>query len=71
VTPPVYAAGARYAVTLHGEGIDSGTTVTASADRRLEIEVPLGPPNPYQEDTAEAMATGTAVYTTTVSISKL
>jgi hypothetical protein len=66
----VYASGAQYAVTLHGQGIDTSTTVTASADRRLEIQVPLGPANPYQQDTAEAMATGTAVYTTTVSISK-
>jgi hypothetical protein len=44
--------------------------VTAGPDRRLALEVPLGPPNPYQEDTAEAIATGTATYTTTVSISK-
>jgi S-formylglutathione hydrolase FrmB len=71
LTPPVYVAGAHYAVRLHGQGINTGTTVTASADRRLEIEVPLGPANPYQEYTAEATATGTAVYTTTVSISKL
>jgi S-formylglutathione hydrolase FrmB len=71
VTPPVYPAGAQYAVALHGQGIDSGTTVTAGADRRLEIEVPLGPANPYQEDSAQAMATGTSVYTTTVSISKV
>jgi len=28
---------------------------------------PLGPPNPYQQDTAEAIATGSAVYTTTVT----
>src|SRR5438128_1024864 len=71
LTPPVYTAGTQYAVTLHGQGIDTSTTVTARADRRLEIEVPLGPPNPYQEDTVEAIATGTAVYTTTVSIAKL
>ena len=71
LTPPVYTAGAGYAVTMHGQGIDTSTTVTAGPDRRLALEVPLGPPNPYQEDTAEAIATGTAVYTTTVSISKL
>ena len=71
LTPPVYTAGAAYAVTMHGQGIEQSATVTAGPDRRLALEVPLGPPNPYQEDTAEAIATGTAVYTTSVSIAKL
>ncbi len=70
VTAPLYAPGASYAVTLRGTGIASTAVVTAGADRRLEIEVPLGPSNPYQEDTAEAIATGTAVYTTTVTVKR-
>ena len=42
--------------------------VTASRGGRLRIDVPLGPPNPYQQDTAQAQAAGTAVYTTTTRI---
>ncbi len=70
VTPPRYVPGANYQVTLRGGPGSSSATVPADAEGRLHIEVPLGPPNPYQEDTAEAMATGTAVYTTHVSIAK-
>jgi hypothetical protein len=43
-------------------------TVTATSGGRLRIEVALGPANPYQEDTAQAQAAGTAVYTTTARI---
>jgi hypothetical protein len=71
LTPPLYAPGASYRVSLSGSGITSSAVLTARADRRLEIEVPLGPSNPYQEYTAEAEATGTAVYTTTATIKKL
>jgi hypothetical protein len=48
----------------------SSATLTASPDGRLEVEVPLGPSNPYQEYTAEAEATGTAVYATNVTIKR-
>lgn len=68
VTPAVYAPGAPYMVTLRGQGIASTATAVADPERRLHIEVPLGPPNPYQQDTAQAMAAGTTVYTTSVSI---
>jgi S-formylglutathione hydrolase FrmB len=67
-TPAAYAPGSSYAVTLRGQGIMSTVTATADPEGHLRIEVPLGPPNPYQEDTAQAMAAGTAVYTTAVSI---
>jgi S-formylglutathione hydrolase FrmB len=70
VTPPVYRAGASYLVTLRGTGIASTATLIAGPDRRLSIEVPLGPSNPYQQDTAEAEATGTTVFTTTVTVKR-
>jgi hypothetical protein len=70
LTPPVYSAGATYVVGLSGPHATGTVTVAARADRRLEIQVPLGPPNPYQQDTAEAEATGTAVFTTTVTIKR-
>jgi S-formylglutathione hydrolase FrmB len=70
LTPPKYAPGASYSVTLAGPYASASETVTARADRRLLIEVPLGPSNPYQEYTAEAEATGTAVYTTAVTIKR-
>jgi S-formylglutathione hydrolase FrmB len=69
LTPAGYAPGARYSVTLTGDRTRKHTlTLTAGHDRRLEIGVPLGPPNPYQQDTAQAQAAGTTVYTTTVTI---
>lgn len=72
VTPASYVAGARYAVTLFGDRTPSRTeTLTAGGDRRLRIQVPLGPPNPYQQDTAQAQAAGTAVYTTTATIARV
>jgi S-formylglutathione hydrolase FrmB len=68
LTPALYTPGAAYALTLGGAGIDASTTVVADPEGRLHLEVPLGPSNPYQQDTPEALATGTAVYKTTVSI---
>ncbi len=72
VTPPVYKPGAHYSVTLFGDQTASrAETVLAPRDRRLRIEVPLGPSNPNQQDTPQAQAGGTAVYTTTVTIDRL
>ena len=67
-TPAAYTPGAPYAVTVRGQGIASTGTAIADGEGRLQIEVPLGPPNPYQQDTPEALAAGTAVFTTSVSI---
>ncbi len=68
VTPPFYRSGAKCQVTLRGDRIVTETK-TAIVDRsgRLRIEVPLGPANRYQDDTAQAMAAGTAVHTTRVA----
>jgi len=69
VTPPTFVPGHRYSVRI--SGVASGTRTlhaVAGADRRLHISVPLGPANPYQEDTAQAQVAGTAVYTTDVTI---
>jgi len=69
LTPAAYAAGGRYRVTLSGDTTSTTSRVlVAGRDRRLDLQVPLGPPNPYQEDTAQAQAAGTAVHTTTVTI---
>jgi S-formylglutathione hydrolase FrmB len=68
-TPAIYRPGVRYRVTLSGDKVSSHTvTSTAGRGRRLKIQVPLGPSNPYQQDTAQAQAAGTVVYTTTVRI---
>jgi hypothetical protein len=69
LTPAVYKRGARYRVTLSGDKVTShAVTLVAGRNRRLRIDVLLGPSNPYQEDTAQAQAAGTQVYTTTVRI---
>jgi S-formylglutathione hydrolase FrmB len=71
LTPPSYKPGVRYRVTLSGDKVTSHTiTVVARRDRRLQIDVPLGPPNPDQQDTTQAQAAGTTVYTTTVRVAR-
>ncbi len=69
VTPAFYRPGTRYRVILEGDRIAKATrTVVADHNGRLRIEVPLGPANRYQEDTPQAIAAGTAVYTTRIAI---
>ncbi|HEX4539674.1 MAG TPA: alpha/beta hydrolase family protein [Acidimicrobiales bacterium] len=71
-TPASYRPGTRYSVMLRGDTLEP-TTVTRVADSRgrLHLDVPLGPGNPFQQDTAAAAAAGTKVYTTTVRIQPL
>jgi S-formylglutathione hydrolase FrmB len=71
-TPASYRPGARYAVMLSGDTL-APTMITRVADAtgRLHLEVPLGPGNPFQQDTAPAVVAGTKVYTTTVRIQAL
>ena len=70
-TPAVYRRGARYLVTLAGDQVKARTEVVrAGADRRLRLQVPLGPSNPYQQDTPQAQARGSAVYTTSLTIER-
>lgn len=71
LTAATYTAGRRYTVELSGMQVpDHTVVVTANAHRRLRLEVPLGPANPYQQDTPQAQAAGTAVYTTYVTIAR-
>jgi S-formylglutathione hydrolase FrmB len=71
VTPATYRPGTRYRVVMSGDRARRRTAlITARKDRRLLLIVPLGPSNPYQEDTPQAKAHGTAVYTTMVTISR-
>ncbi|MEA2483376.1 MAG: hypothetical protein QOC55_1323 [Thermoleophilaceae bacterium] len=67
-TPACFKRGARYVVTMSGPNTEASTKLVAGKDRRLELKVPLGPPNPYQQDTPQAGAAGTTVYTTYVTI---
>lgn len=47
------------------------TRVRAGRDRRLRLDVPLGPGNPYQERSPQArLAGGKKVFTTTVGIGR-
>jgi S-formylglutathione hydrolase FrmB len=68
-TPACLKRGALYRVTISGRD-SSSTLVRVGRDRRLVLNVPLGPANPYQEDTVQAEAAGTAVYTTYVRIAR-
>jgi diacylglycerol O-acyltransferase / trehalose O-mycolyltransferase len=70
VTPRDYRHGKSYRVTMTGHEGTSSQVVHADSEGRLHLEVPLGPPNPYQEDTAEAIAAGSTVYTTLTTIKK-
>jgi hypothetical protein len=53
---------------MTGPHASSSAVVRAAKDRRLVLDVPLGPANPYQEETPQARAAGTAVFTTYVKI---
>ena len=69
VTPAVYTPGGTYDVTIAAEKASPVVQqVTADGTGALHIAVPLGPANKYQEYTALGYATGTKVFTTTVSI---
>jgi S-formylglutathione hydrolase FrmB len=70
-TPACLKRGARYAVTMTGPNAHSSSEVVTGSDRRLELTVPLGPANPYQEETAQARVAGTARYTTYVTIKRI
>jgi hypothetical protein len=70
VTPPAFAPGRRYAVRLRGDRVDRTQRLAAGAGRRLRIDVPLGPANPYQAETPEAAVAGTKVFETTVTIAR-
>jgi hypothetical protein len=56
---------------MTGPNTGSSAVATIGKNRRLTLGVPLGPANPYQAETAEAAAAGTAVYTTYVRIKRL
>jgi S-formylglutathione hydrolase FrmB len=58
-----------YLVTLTpADGRTTSLVLRAARSRRLTVAVPLGPSNPYQQDTAQAQAAGTRVYSTRVVI---
>jgi S-formylglutathione hydrolase FrmB len=69
-TPRFYVPGRRYSAYLFGDRTKAHTVVIKAArNGTLTLDVPLGPSNPYKEDTTQAQKHGTAVYTTTVSFS--
>ena len=69
LTPQCLRPRVRYQVKLSGDRVPAHTlTLRARRDGRLALEIPLGPSNPYQQYTAQAAVTGTAVYRTRVSI---
>jgi len=70
-TPPCYKRGARYRVTMTGPHTGSTVVARVASDRRLTFNVPLGPSNPYQAETAQSAVAGTAVYTTYVKVKRL
>jgi len=67
-TPPDFQPGRQYTVRFHGASFTLSGTTTADKAGSLTLIVPLGPPNPFQEFTLNALATGTKSYTTTVEI---
>jgi S-formylglutathione hydrolase FrmB len=70
-TAAAWRPGTRLAVTTTPDGGPAKTTnVTVGSDGRLTIPVPLGPGNAFQQYTAPALATGTAVFRTAVTIAR-
>jgi S-formylglutathione hydrolase FrmB len=56
-TPGFFRAGAPVRATFTSGAGETVKTVTADRDGRLTLTVPLGPGNPYQQYTAQAIAT--------------
>jgi S-formylglutathione hydrolase FrmB len=71
LTAADYRPNMAYQVSMYGDGARPQTTlIRGRRDGRLLLNVRLGPANPYRQDTAQAQAHGTAVFTTTVTISQ-
>ena len=68
-TPAIYKRRRRYRVSIRtAQGQTTTTTVRVRRSHRLTVTVPLGPSNTIQE---YAPGANTAVFTTTVTISRL
>jgi hypothetical protein len=65
-TPAVYRRGARYTIVVGGRRMIR----RAGTDRRLKIDVPLGPSDTVQEYPLDGPPIGTTVYTTRVAITR-
>lgn len=68
-TPACFKRGAAYRVRMSGQQT-TWAVVHAGDDRRLVLNVPLGPANQFQQDTVPADVAGTAVYSTRVRIKR-
>jgi S-formylglutathione hydrolase FrmB len=68
VTPPLTRPGSVHRIVVRTTTTSSVHRVRSGPDGRLSIDVPLGPPNPYQQFTAHADAVGTKAFTTRVTI---
>jgi hypothetical protein len=61
----------NYAVSLDPrDGPPQVERLHADRSGRLQIAVPLGPPNPFQQFTPQAQIAGTRVFSTEVRISR-
>jgi S-formylglutathione hydrolase FrmB len=56
-TAPCFTAGQSYSVTMSGPNANATSTATADPAGRLQLSVPLGPANPFQQDTPQGDAT--------------
>jgi S-formylglutathione hydrolase FrmB len=68
ITPAVYARHRRYRITVTSMSGRRSRSETLGRNRRLTINVPLGPSNTAQEYPLDGLSTATKVYTTTVTI---
>jgi hypothetical protein len=68
-TARAFRPNARVAATIRTSAQTTSDTLRADRDGRVTLTIPLGPGNPYQEDTPQAKATGgTRVYTARVDL---
>lgn len=70
-TKRCFKRGGSYRVKVSGSGGTTRKILTVDRSGRLTVRIPLGPANPYQEETAQAKVAGTAVYTTYVSVARV
>ena len=67
-TPRSFRSGHSYTITIRSANATNKLTERADRSGRLTITVPLGPSNTVQEYPLDGPATGTKVFSTTVTI---
>jgi S-formylglutathione hydrolase FrmB len=71
ITPARYRRRVRYGITVRAGSMTTRVVVRAGRNRRLTLQIPLGPSDTVQEYPFDGGPVGTTVFTTRVSIARV